>query len=214
MVDVQWYIRSIRDHLLTKQMRPRIDAIDDLRQGKMQWRPLKSERWKSSKRRTAKQKHQLANLHAKHHLNDENIPPPQDSLLIPSNRSHTGAIDALTHQLDVLKDRAITYKRKYQNERKRNSRKDMALMSLKNQYNSLSTEHKDSQDQLQHLHSHDLIMENSPSKIMHLSCVSDVLLLPRSSLMKRPRRHQWRNPHSISKKTVSSPMLLEAWCGT
>ncbi len=68
----------------------------------MQWRPLKSERWKSSKRRTAKQKHQLANLHAKHHLNDENIPPPQDSLLIPSNRSHTGAIDALTHQLDTM----------------------------------------------------------------------------------------------------------------
>ncbi|KAF8350842.1 hypothetical protein F5887DRAFT_1210317 [Amanita rubescens] len=120
----------------------------------MQWRPLKSERWKSSKRRTAKQKNQLANLHAKHHPNDENIPPPQELPTTPSNSSHTGGVDALANQLDVLKDRAITYERKYRNERKRNARKEMALMSLKNQYSSLSTEHKDYQDQLQHLHSH------------------------------------------------------------
>src|SRR6266550_6360307 len=100
--------------------------LTGLQQGKMQWWPLKSEHWKSSKHHTAKQKNQLANLHAKHHLNDENIPPPQE-LPTPSNKSHTGAVDALTHQLDVLKDRTITYEQKYRNEQKRNAWKEMAL---------------------------------------------------------------------------------------
>jgi len=60
-------------------------------------------------------------LHAKHHPNDENIPPPQELPTTPSNSSHTGGVDA---------------ERKYRNERKRNARKEMALMSLKNQYSS------------------------------------------------------------------------------
>ena len=42
-------------------------------------------------------------------------------------------------------------------------------MSLKNQYNSLSTEHKDSQDQLQHLHSHHgKLTKQNHALVMHV----------------------------------------------
>lgn len=120
----------------------------------MRWRPTKSERWKSSKRRTTKQKNQLAHLHTKHHLNDENVPPPP----VPptsSNRSprarETGATEGPACQLDVLKDRAITYEQKYRNERKKSVRKEAAIKSLKNKVSSLSTDHQAAQERIQHL---------------------------------------------------------------
>jgi len=72
-------------------------------------------------------------LHAKHHLNDENTPPLPAIPNSPQARN-TGTVE-----------------RKYRNERKKNTRKDVALESLKGKITSLSTEHKVAQDKIQHL---------------------------------------------------------------
>ena len=122
----------------------------------MRLQPSKHSHWNPFKRWSNKQKAHLASLNSNLQGSDENSNPTTGSTSLPhskkSLRDSGHCPDQIfLDQLNVIEERASTYKRQYRNERKKCIRREKTVESLKEQCSVLAASCSSSLSQLEKL---------------------------------------------------------------